>query len=293
MATHVRSNPLCMQSIPRVVHIVWVSRDGTDADPPAKFKRYEQGWRTHCGHYETRLWRTSDVERLWRENSELVEFRSLYEHALLIEKCDLTRYAIMHIHGGVYRDMNVECYRDIDPMLAGREIALSREPPEHLSHVFSGELVGNQFMASRPGHPFWLHTLRYMRDHYRPTVSLRADDMSNVMANTGPLGLGRALNELPPSVTREYFVSHCKVMPFVLTYALRAKVPSLQCAFQRDDDFFMAKHWADTSCWGVNECSSDWSWVVSRIKERRRALVAAVVSLLVAAAVVSLARRQK
>ncbi len=61
----------------------------------------------------------------------------------------------MYLFGGVYADLDMECLRPLDPLLAGRQALLAwMGPPDDHPHN-----VPNAWMASAPGHPFWLMML--------------------------------------------------------------------------------------------------------------------------------------
>ena len=54
----------------------------------------------------------------------------------------------MHAFGGLYIDLDVQCFRSAEPSLLGHDIVLQSEYRE-------GRDVVNSIMASVPGHPFW------------------------------------------------------------------------------------------------------------------------------------------
>ena len=54
----------------------------------------------------------------------------------------------MHAFGGLYIDLDVQCFRSAEPSLLGHDIVLQSEYRE-------GRDIVNSIMASVPGHPFW------------------------------------------------------------------------------------------------------------------------------------------
>ena len=54
----------------------------------------------------------------------------------------------MHAFGGLYVDLDVQCFRSAEPSLLGHDIVLQSEYRE-------GRDIVNSIMASVPGHPFW------------------------------------------------------------------------------------------------------------------------------------------
>lgn len=233
-------------SIPRVIYTIWVARDGSDSDPPAKYREYDESWRRCCKIYEHKLLRTSDIEYMWRNEPALAEFRQVYQKMRLIERCDFSRYALMMLVGGLYVDKNVMCFRNIDPLLAGRDIALVREPVEMQSPAGVVK-VGNQFLASVAGHPFWLALMKDIRSNYKVDHT----NWHMVLENTGPIALGRsASRRLPASA----FIDTCAILPYVHTGNLGVTLKSVQCRNTPDEQIYAAKIWQDTACWSNSDC---------------------------------------
>ena len=54
----------------------------------------------------------------------------------------------MHAFGGLYIDMDVQCFRSVEDSLLGHDIVLQSE-------YHGGRDIVNSIMASVPGHPFW------------------------------------------------------------------------------------------------------------------------------------------
>lgn len=61
---------------------------------------------------------------------------------------DALRPFLMHAFGGLYIDLDVQCFRSAEPSLLGHDVVLQSEYRE-------GRDVVNSIMASVPGHPFW------------------------------------------------------------------------------------------------------------------------------------------
>ena len=61
---------------------------------------------------------------------------------------DAIRYFILNTHGGLYLDMDVECFQSTRTFLRDYTLVLNGEAPE-------GHIVTNAAMASAPGLPIW------------------------------------------------------------------------------------------------------------------------------------------
>ena len=60
----------------------------------------------------------------------------------------------MHAFGGMYVDLDVECYKSSEPFLQGHDLVFQSEKNE--------EDVSNAVVASITGHPFWNAVVRKM-----------------------------------------------------------------------------------------------------------------------------------
>lgn len=76
-----------------------------------------------------------------------------YDHA--VKRADALRPLVLHTFGGVYLDLDVECFLPMAGMLAGAEVVLQGGTP--------AEPLTNGVMASAPAAPFWLDVLHQLR----------------------------------------------------------------------------------------------------------------------------------
>lgn len=74
---------------------------------------------------------------------------------------DALRPFLMHAFGGLYVDLDVQCFRSAEPSLLGHDIVLQSEYRE-------GRDIVNSIMASVPGHPFWKAVITEMLEVSMP-----------------------------------------------------------------------------------------------------------------------------
>ena len=88
----------------------------------------------------------------------------------------------MHAFGGLYLDIDVECFLPTDKMLAGRDVVLQLEDVTPKS-------LNNAVMASVPGHPLWLKVMQIMKDRGSSANKrfLGYRDLGTVLKTTGML----------------------------------------------------------------------------------------------------------
>jgi mannosyltransferase OCH1-like enzyme len=66
----------------------------------------------------------------------------------------------MYAYGGVYTDLDAESLRPVDELLAGRAAVVAVMG----TNMRFEHSIPNAFMASVPGHPFWLHLLYAIKE---------------------------------------------------------------------------------------------------------------------------------
>ena len=185
-----------MATIPKIIHSMWIDKVDYDNDrAPKKYRAYQayhMAWRVN--HPEStgwsfRFWNRRKVEKLW-EHADLSKWKPLYyKISKIIMKCDLSRYAILYIYGGIYRDLDYISYQSFEPLIRDREILLCREPIEVTETFLYREKapVGNCILGSRPGHPFWRFLLDQILENY--------SEAKDVLQNTGPDMLTRCVDK--------------------------------------------------------------------------------------------------
>ncbi|DBA84560.1 TPA: hypothetical protein ACH3X2_006144 [Trebouxia sp. C0005] len=180
------------QPIPKILHHVYL--DGLDrlkraendkgAKPGQRFPGYNGTWRHSChivhNHWQYMFWNNSQAENLIRTAYPwfLATFQSYNNY---VQKGDALRPFLMHAIGGLYLDIDVECFSPTDPLLSGREVVLQLEDS-------SPKSLNNAVMASVPGHPFWIKVVQLMLDrgstaNERNLFGLR--DLGTVLKTTG------------------------------------------------------------------------------------------------------------
>lgn len=98
----------------------------------------------------------------------------------VIEKTDICRLALMHLHGGIYADLDQELVsvEKMQKLLASGRVYLPFE---------KGRLVGQAILISPPGHPLWATLAHSMVSQYDPRCY--------ETMNTGPDKLTALWNE--------------------------------------------------------------------------------------------------
>ncbi len=168
--------------IPRILHQTWKT---------ARVPRAFRGYVASFSKFQQLDWRLYDDAQL-----RALVVRCFPQHVQLydaftrnLERVDFARYVLMHAYGGIYADLDMECLKPLDPLLAADGPILGTEPSEHAAVYQFERIVCNAILFSPPGHPLWANLLDYIAQKYRPH--------GNPVYNTGPLALTSCLRDHP------------------------------------------------------------------------------------------------
>lgn len=104
-----------------------------------------------------------------------------------IQRADLIRYLVLYKIGGVYIDLDFECFKNLEGLLKNEICVFSIEPAQHCDMHNKENLVCNAFMASVPDHPF----MKLLSEESIVPLPDSGDLNSNVMNSTGPFMVTR------------------------------------------------------------------------------------------------------
>jgi Glycosyltransferase sugar-binding region containing DXD motif/Methyltransferase domain len=239
-----------LRRIPKIIHQMWWSDPEDPREPHEAYVPLQMSFRSLNPTYEIKFWKNKDILDFWDKTPSIRKVKPLLDKMLHIEKCDVTRYAILFVYGGIYVDMNVECIKPLDSLLAEKNLFLALEPEEHKGILFSENILTNSIMASSPGNMFWLHLLERVQSFYT-YIDRKLFDQQLLMSytvatNTGTSFLYKhALHLLGEErLKRATKGSTCAVMPLVNTKTL---AKGCRC-----EDAYCCKLWWGTSGWGTH-----------------------------------------
>uniref|UniRef100_A0A7S1WB48 Uncharacterized protein n=1 Tax=Alexandrium catenella TaxID=2925 RepID=A0A7S1WB48_ALECA len=213
-------------AIPKIVHQTYKS-----ATLPPRLAAYRRSWQSFLPGWEHRLWLDEDNRNLVKEHYPwFLETYDGYDQT--IKRVDAVRLFMMHRHGGVYADTDIEVVRDPVPLFAGNHsllfFAQSTIKCGRAAHVQvpqSQDSVGaipNALMASQPGHPFWIYLAMKL-------VHARHEEL--VMWATGPSRLTEALAAYQTEYPRSRVAIYAK-------------------------DYWAPFKWGDTGCETAGDCAA-------------------------------------
>jgi hypothetical protein len=165
---------------PKTIHQIWLGKKPF----PAIAEAWTASYRRHMPDWEIKRWGDADLPELAGRLScpHLV----LDETAGMGIRCDVLRYEIVRLFGGIYMDHDMEIFRPLD------EIVI--EDCLHFALSFNQlDAVSNAFFGSPPGHPFWDLLLK---DLGETVPARRPENPWDVLELTGYRAVRKALHRL-------------------------------------------------------------------------------------------------
>ncbi|MCX5315199.1 glycosyltransferase [Streptomyces sp. NBC_00154] len=218
-----------------MIHQTW-----KDTDVPLEWQKWADSWRIHHPGWGYRLWTDADNRAFLQEHYPW--FLPVYDgYPEAIMRADAIRYFLLDHFGGLYVDLDFECLKPVTEILDGHDLVLGCEPDAHTRLLLArrrgfDRIVGNAFIASQPGHPFWAHVHRRL---------VATHKLPSTLDVTGPFFLTRAIDSAPEpeSIT----VLDPEVLyPEVSPYATELFGPQ-----EADyDRAYAVHHWSDS--WAYN-----------------------------------------
>lgn len=169
--------------IPKIFHHVWPGLDPF----PESFKYYIQTWKDKHPDWKFMFWTPNNLFKL--QNQKWYDLEETYAG-----KSDIARYEVLKNFGGIYIDVDMECFKPIDEILNGVEFFVMYEQDNY---------VVPTIMGCVPEHPLINRIIQHIPESYKK------DPYShNITAKTGPKFISSLLDYDDPQLTiypRYYF----------------------------------------------------------------------------------------
>ena len=168
------NDSLNMVTIPKMIMQTWKT-----SEVPDKWKKSPASIQQHMMDWSYVLM-TDEDNRSFIE-SYFPDFLPYFDRMKYpIERADAVRYCWLYINGGAYMDLDYEILEPLDSLFyndCGLFIASSANFPSSLT---------NSFMASVPGHPFWLDVIEAIKEEMNHPTWWAKGKHLEVMMTTGP-----------------------------------------------------------------------------------------------------------
>ncbi len=167
--------------IPRIIHQMW-----NTPEVPPEFRVWIASWRRLHPEWDYRLWTDETCRQFVIEH--FPDFLPTYDaYSYSIQRIDSVRYLILLVHGGVYIDLDFECFRSMDDLLESRTCVLSTEHPQHAVDHHKAYIISNAWMACVPQHPFMQAVLQDLMTAREINPNRELD----ILNSTGPFMMSR------------------------------------------------------------------------------------------------------
>ena len=174
--------------IPQIIHQTW-----KDEQIPQPMRALATSWKRNHPDWEYRLW-TEEENREFIQ-THYPEFLTRYDAYIYpIQRVDAVRYFLLYTFGGLYIDLDFECFHSLEPLLSGHECLFGLEPQAHCEIHHRERIIGNALMATAPEHPFFQVIIEELVSSDAPQ-----EHRNNlILETTGPFMLTRVYNHFQP-----------------------------------------------------------------------------------------------
>lgn len=142
VSTKKRSQISTAKKIPKILHQIWIGPDRI----PSACQRWMEGWKDLHPNWEYRLWTDEDLPEMSTNSWDVYHKTETYAG-----KTDILCYEIIKQFGGLYVDVDFECYKPVDDLVKNTSF-LGVWPVK-------GRICNGIFAAS-PHHPILQKTVK-------------------------------------------------------------------------------------------------------------------------------------
>lgn len=172
------------KAIPRIIHQTWAGDK-----IPKQFVPWVRSWMEQNPTWQYWFWTDSDIHCFMKQH--YADYLRLFDsYTYSINRADAMRYFVLHAHGGIYADLDMECMKSLEDIKSKHACFLTEENHAHsyIVHRRSPPAnVVNCLMACRPKHPFFGEVIKQL-----PVQKKQGNDGA-VLDQTGPFLLDAVL----------------------------------------------------------------------------------------------------
>lgn len=239
--------------IPKIIHRMWLDKNINDNNyAPSKYDKFIKTFNKHNKEFAVEFWNMTRVKNLFDKYPCISKYKSMwYSLPNHIQKCDVARFIILYLFGGIYIDLDFVCFKNLSPLL-NREILLVFEPIEH-SEIHKDQIerrLYNGFIGSVPNHPFWLEWLDFIIESLKRT--------SDVLQTSGPVNFRVFFNQ--SIYTNIEIVSTCDILPLYvknntnyITKDCTHRTRDFVDNYQNKMNNYVHTKWIEGSGWGAEK----------------------------------------
>jgi mannosyltransferase OCH1-like enzyme len=167
--------------IPKIIHQTWKNEDIPEylRNLVSSWKELHPGWRYI-------LWTDEmNIDFIKKYFPDFLDQYNNYDFQ--IQKVDAVRYFILYQFGGVFIDLDFECYRNVETLLCNTDCALGMESSEQCSLHGKELIISNAFMASIPKAGF----MKILCEELNKPILQYNNKNDTILESTGPFMVTR------------------------------------------------------------------------------------------------------
>lgn len=131
-------------NIPKIIHQTW-----KDKNVPPYFRSLVNSWKVHHPEWHYILWTDKmNLDFIRRNFPNYLEQYNSYKFN--IQRVDAVRYLILFKLGGIFVDLDFECFHNIQPLLYNTDCLFGKESDVQCLLHDKKLIISNAFMASIP-----------------------------------------------------------------------------------------------------------------------------------------------
>ena len=187
----------------KIIHQIWIA-DSEDM-MPCNLRILSNTWKKYNPDWDYHLWCSAEVESLLF--SDFSDFYLLYKSVFTQrQRLNLAKYMILYLHGGLYVNLDTECFQSISPLFNDSQLFFTNQPKGHCDLLKIHPLLGNSFIGSTAKNVFWIFLLSQIEESIHNKTFFYGEN------NLGALKITRYLDYMKNHFTVSVFPSK-KVMP--------------------------------------------------------------------------------
>jgi len=148
-----------------------------------KWEEWSNTWKMHFPDFEYKLWNDEMMDTFMKQNFSQFYYTKYIRYPKNIQRIDAWRYFVLLKEGGIYADLDFECFQNFFDELDQNKVNIAESPFKHWENW---ERVQNALIASPKHHPFWKFVIKDLL--FTPITD-------EVLKTTGPFMLDRCINK--------------------------------------------------------------------------------------------------
>lgn len=135
--------------IPNIIHQVWIG----SKDPPDDYLKISLSWKKYHPTWKYIRWNNESIKSFFNYHiiQKLLQSGNV-GHTVIAS--DIVRYESLKRFGGLYADMDMECLKNITPLLQGKNFICGLEG--------NPSIAGSALLGCVVGHPVVIEMLNYI-----------------------------------------------------------------------------------------------------------------------------------